>query len=104
MFIIGVAFLANHFEKEYYEKDDEEAKSRYRVLNIFIFSLALVIYLYFYRSNFKTVKNLTCCDSKSKVKFNELNYLASILIVIAGSILLYIAIFDEELETEIAFS
>lgn len=99
-----MAFISNYYEKEYFEKNDETAKERYRVLNIFIFSLALIIYLYFFKSNYETVSKLNCTDSKSKIVFNELNLMASILIVIAGCILLYIAIFDKDLETEIAFS
>lgn len=104
LFIIGISFVANHYEKEYYENCDEEAKKRYQTINIFIFGLALLIYIYFFKENYKTVQNLTCYDSATKIKFNELNFIASLLIVIAGSILLYIAIFDDDLETEISFS
>lgn len=104
LFIIGISFLANYYEKKYYKDGSEIAKDRYRLLNIFVFGVVFIIYLYFFKGNYDNVKNLTCCDSKSKIKFNKLNYMASILIVIAGAILLYIAIFDKDLETEIAFN
>ena len=104
LFIIGISFLANAFEIDYYKTNDQESKEKYRLLNIFVFSVALLIYWYFFKGNYNNIKNLNCTDSKSKIHFNELNFLASILIVIAGSILLYIAIFDKNLETEISFS
>lgn len=104
LFIIGISFLANFYEKKYYKNNDIDAKEKYRLLNIFVFSVALVIYLYFFKGNYNKVKNLSCFDSKEKIKFNELNLLAATLIVIAGVILLYIAIYDKNLETEISFN
>lgn len=104
LLIIGVSFLANSFEKKYYTTGSSDAKEKYRLLNIFVFSVALIVYLYFFKGNYDIVKNLNCFDSKEKRKFNELNFIASTLIVIAGAILLYIAIFDENLDTEIAFN
>lgn len=104
LFIIGVSFLANYYEANYYKTANIDSKDKYRILNIFVFSVALIIYLYFFKSNHDKVRNLNCFDSKEKIIFNELNYLASILIVIAGIILLYIAIFDKNLETEISFN
>lgn len=104
LFIIGISFIANHYEKIYYIFDDEIAKEKYRILNIFVFSVALLVYIYFFRCNYNSIKNLTCFDSKNKIKFNELNFVASFFIVLAGLILLYIAIFDKELDTEISFN
>ena len=105
IFIIGISFLANAYEINYYKNGSHDSKEKYRLLNIFVFSVALVIYWYFFKGNYHNVMELNKCkDSKSKVLFNELNYMASILIVIAGAILLYIAIFDKDLETEISFS
>lgn len=104
LFIIGFSFVANAFEKDYYVNNNLESKDKYRVINIFIFSVALLIYLYFFRGNYRIVSELSIFDSKEKKRFNELNFVASALIVVAGAILLYIAIFDENLDTEIAFN
>lgn len=104
LFIIGLSFVANYFETDYYKNNNDRSKDKYRIINIFIFSVAFIIYLYFFKGNYETVKNLNCCDSPSKIKFNQLNLLASVFILTAGAILLYIAIFDTELETEIAFN
>lgn len=104
LFIIGISFVANHFENNYYKTGNKSSKEKYRLLNIFVFSVALLVYIYFFRENYEKIQKHSCYDSKSKIHFNNLNFIASVLIVIAGAILLYIAIFDKELETEISFN
>ena len=104
LLIIGLSFLANSFEKDYYINNNLESKDIYRMINIFIFSVVLIVYLYFFKGNFKVVNELSVFDSYKKKRFNELNFIASALIVIAGVIFLYIAIYDENLDTEIAFN
>lgn len=104
LLIIGLSFLANSFEKDYYINNNLESKDIYRMINIFIFSVVLVVYLYFFKGNFKVINELSVFDSYKKKRFNELNFIASALIVIAGVIFLYIAIYDENLDTEIAFN
>ena len=104
LLIIGLSFLANSFEKDYYINNNLESKDIYRMINIFIFSVALIVYLYFFKGNFKVINELSIFDSYKKKRFNELNFIASALIVIAGVIFLYIAIYDENLDTEIAFN
>lgn len=104
LFIIGLSFLANKFEKDYYINGNIDDKEKYRIINIFIFSVVLVIYIYFFKENIKSVNKLNCNDSYEKIMFNKLNLLATSLIVIAGIIYLYIVIKDKNLETEIAFN
>lgn len=104
LLIIGLSFLANSFEKDYYINNNLESKDIYRIINIFIFSVVLIVYLYFFKGNFKVINELSIFDSYKKKRFNELNFIASALIVIAGVIFLYIAIYDENLDTEIAFN
>ena len=104
LLIIGLSFLANSFEKDYYINNNLESKDIYRMINIFIFSVALIVYLYFFKGNFKVINELSVFDSYKKKRFNELNFIASALIVIAGVIFLYIAIYDENLDTEISFN
>lgn len=102
--IIGLSFYANSFEKKYYQYNDCLSKEKYRQLNIFIFSIALVIYIYFFNDSYNDVAGLRENDSSNKVFFNNISLMASTLILISGVILLFIAIFDQNLETEIAFS
>ncbi len=104
LFIIGISFIANNFEKDYFINGSLDSKDKYRIINIFVFATALVIYLYFFYDNYKTIKNLDCNSSNEKIFFNNLNFIASILIVVAGSIFLYIAVYDKNLDTEIAFN
>ena len=104
LFIIGISFIANNFEKDYFINGSLDSKDKYRIINIFVFATALVIYMYFFYDNYKTIKNLDCNSSNEKIFFNNLNFIASILIVIAGCIFLYIAVYDKNLDTEIAFN
>ena len=102
--IIGLSFYANDVERKYYQYNDLNAKEKYRKLSILIFTIALLVYIYFYRDSYKDVKNLKPWDTERKKFFNEASLLASTLILISGSILLFIAIFDVNIETELAFS
>jgi len=102
--LIALCLYANGFEKKYYVKNDLYSKENYRKINILVFSIAVVIYYYFFIGSYKAVKNLKYFDSPQKKFLNEMNLLASTLILIAGSILLFIAIVDTNLDTEIAFT
>ena len=104
LFLIGLSFLANKFEKDYYINGNITDKEKYRIINIFIFTVALIIYIYFFKGNIDTVNKLNCGDSYDKIFFNKLNLFSTSLIVIAGIIFLYIAINDKNLETEISFN
>lgn len=104
LFLIGLSFLANKFEKDYYINGNITDKEKYRIINIFVFTVALIIYIYFFKGNIDTVNELNCGDSYDKIFFNKLNLFSTSLIVIAGIIFLYIAINDKNLETEISFN
>lgn len=102
--IIFLSFYANSNERKYYMYKDNSYKIVYRNLNIIIFLVALCIYIYFFNDSYKDVLNLKKSDSFDKIFFNKANLIASTLIFIAGIILLFIAIYDTELDTELAFS
>ena len=102
--LIALSFYANNQEKKYYLFKDEEAKSKYRTTNIIVFFIALLVYIYFFNDNYKAVCKLNKTDSPNKIFLENMNFFATLLILIAGTIFLFIAIFDEELETEIAFN
>ncbi len=102
--LILLSFYSNSIEKKYILFDDVKAKEEYRKLNIFIFAVALLVYLYFFEDSLRDVKNLKETDSSTTKFFNEANLIAATLILIGGCILLYIAIFDKDLETEIALT
>ena len=99
--LILLSIYSNHFEKRYYLYNDIKSKEDYRKLNIFIFSVAVIIYLYFVRDGYKSLINSKTPKEKD---LNTLNFTASTLILIGGLIFLYIAITDEDLNTEIALT
>lgn len=104
LLIIGLSFVSNYFERKYIKYDDINSKNKYRVLNITIFGIAVLIYLYFAYDNYKDVNNLNDKDSNNKINFTYLSFLGTLLALISGLIFFYIAVNDEELETEISFS
>ena len=99
--LILLSIYSNKYEKEYYLNNNLKAKENYRKLNIFIFSTALIIYLYFFEDS---IKNIKTKNNNSKDMFNNLNFIANSLILISGCIYLYIAIFDVDLNTELALT
>lgn len=104
LIIIALSFYGNSLERNFYKYRDNYSKEQYRKINIIIFLIALCVYIYFFKDSFNDVINLNNLDSYSKIFFNKANLTASTLILIAGTILLFIAIFDIELDTELAFS
>lgn len=102
--IIILSYYSNYVEKKYIIYDDMIAREKYRNLIITIFSIALLIYIYFFIEGLTDVLKLNIYDSESKKHFTNLNFIASTLILIAGIIYLYIALNDKKLEIELAFS
>ena len=70
---------------------------------IFIFSILIIVYLYFLKDSYKDLKNINNEDYETK-KLTILSFIASLLIAIGGFIFLYIAIKDKDLNVELAFN
>ena len=102
--IIFISWYSNSLEKDYFLNDNEISKGKYRKTLIFIFSILLVVYLYFLKSSINDINNLKQTDSYQKRKLIYLSFIASLLITISGIIFLYIAIKDEDINVEIAFN
>lgn len=102
--IIGLSFYSNYIEKIYYTTNNICTKEKYRKLTILIFSIALLVYIYFFVDGYQDFKKLNNCDSPRKIFFNKASLTASTLILISGIIFLIIAIYDTELDVELAFS
>ena len=90
-------------EREYFYTNNEESKQKYRKLTITIFVIFILVYLYFVCDTYHDLVNLDPNSNYKKVKFTRLNFISSTLILIAGIILLYIAVNDIDLDVEIAF-
>lgn len=102
--IIIMSWYANNLEKNYFLHNNLESKEKYRKIMILIFTILLVVYLYFLKDSCDDIKNINDGDSDKKKNLMVLSFVASLLIVISGLIFLYIAYQDEELDVELAFS
>ena len=104
LLIIIMSFYSNHLERKYFLSNDNNYKERYRKIVVIIFSILLVVYVYFLQDSFKSLQELKVTDSKKKKELVVLSFLGSLFIAISGFIFLYIAVVDENLDVELAFN
>lgn len=102
--IIGLSFYSNHIERNYIITKSEISKNKYRLINMTVFTLAVLIFIYFTYDNYKEVQKLKDTDSYEKKKFTYLELAGTIFALTSGLIFLYCAIYDINVETEIAFN
>ena len=102
--IIFFSWYSNSLERKYFIFKDEESKRKYRTIMIVIFSILVVVYLYFLKDSYSSLKKINPFDPKKKKDLVFLSFFASLLIFISGLIFLYIAINDEDLNVELAFN
>jgi len=102
--LIVLSLYSNEFERDYLINKNNVSKEIYRKINIAIFTILLLIYIYFTYENYNDIKNLKETDSENKIKFTYISFIGTILVLISGILFLYIAYYDKEIETEIAFN
>ena len=102
--IILLSFYSNDLERKYFINNDLESKKKYTDLMIIIFTVLLIIYMYFAKSSLDEVRNLKQNDSMDKKRLTYLSFVGSFLILISGIIFLYIAFQNENLDVELAFN
>ena len=102
--IIALSFYSNDLEKKYFLYKDFESKKKYQTIIKGIFSILIVVYLYFLKDSIDSIKSLKETDSVEKKNLTYLAFLASLLIAISGFIYLYIAFNDKDLNIELAFN
>jgi len=100
--IIFLSFLANSYEKDYFINKNNSSKKTYRELNIFIFTLLIIVYSYFELDSLKSFLNTN--KNKEQAKLDNLSFLATTFVLLSGIIFLYILIEDKNLIEEIAFN
>ena len=71
---------------------------------ILIFSILVVIYLYFVNDSLDDYKKIKPSDSIKKKNLTYLAFISSLLIAVRGFIFLYIAFMDEDIDVELAFN
>ena len=91
--IIILSWYSNSLERKYFLYNDKNSKKKYREILILIFSILVVIYLYFLKDSIDDIKNLKPNDPDKKK-----------LIAISGFIFLFIAFTDNSLDIELAFN
>ena len=102
--IIILSWYSNSLERKYFIYNDEVSKERYRKIIILIFSILVIIYLYFFKDSLNDLRNVDFCKNSKKGKLSVLSSISSLLILISGLIFLYIAIVDEDIDVELAFN
>ena len=102
--IIFFSWYSNSLERDYFITGNKTSKDKYRTIIIIIFSILVIVYLYFFIDSLEDFNNLKDTDTKKKKELITLSLVASTLILISGLIFLYIAINDEELNVELAFN
>lgn len=102
--IIFFSWIANSKEKDYIITNNFKSKQDYQTIMILIFSILIIIYLYFTLDSYEDVKKLNIYDSTKKVILTNASLTGSTLILISGIIFLLIAIFDDNIDTELAFN
>ena len=104
---IGIIFLswyANKKEKEFFLYNNQRSKKEYQNLLILIFTILLLIYIYFTKDSYDALMKLNVFDSNKKKGLTYASFIGSVLILISGVLFLIIAISDSNIDTEIAFS
>lgn len=102
--IIFMSWYANSLERKYFIYNEIKSREKYRKMMILIFSILVIIYLYFFKDSYDSLKDIKPNDSYTKKNLTYMSYIGSLLIAISGFIFLYIAINDEEINVEIAFN
>ena len=102
--IIIMSWYSNTLERKYFINNDLQSREKYRKIMILIFSILIIVYLYFLKDSFDNLKNIRLDDSNKVKNLTYLSFIGSLLIAISGFIFLYIAIKDEELNVELAFN
>ena len=102
--IIILSWYSNNLERRYFLSNNYNCKKNYQMIMRIIFSILIVVYLYFLKNSLDDFRNLKLTDSIKKKKLVIISLIASICIAISGFLLLYIAFVDDDLTVEIAFN
>ncbi len=102
--IIILSFYSNMLEKKHFITGDLESKQKYKNTLILIFSILVIVYLYFLKDSIDDINALNKYDSDKKKHLVYLSFIGSLLIAISGFIYLYIALKDENIDVELAFN
>lgn len=77
--IIIISWYSNSLEEKYFLYHDIKSKEKYRNNMIFIFTILVIIYIYFLKDSFHDLKSLKISDSKKKKDLTYLSFLFFLL-------------------------
>ena len=101
-FIAAFAILANHYETDFLIKKDLVAYKKEKIIHISIFLVAFFIYLYFVLLFTQDLNNMEKNFNNEKYRNTFLQLIAALLFLIGGTIYLFEAISERDIE-EIGF-
>ena len=87
-FIVIGALLSNHYERNYLYTHNASNQKNFRLLNITIFSVAFIIYLYFVIINYEDVTTLKKDATKKEVLNVHIGLISSLLFLVGGALAL----------------
>jgi hypothetical protein len=102
--LIILSYIANYYEQLFLFNKSSSEKEKYRIIMIIVFSILLCVYLYYFIDSYNTLKSIDKNVNSKAYFLNVLALIASLLIVISGLLYLYVLLYDENLDVEIAFS
>ncbi|MBQ8131761.1 MAG: hypothetical protein IJ193_04655 [Bacilli bacterium] len=102
--IIILSWYSNGLERNYFLTNDTNSKNQYLKIMQIIFSILIVVYLYFLKDSVDSIRNLKETDSMKKKQLVYLSFIASLFIAISGFIFLYLSFVDDEFAVELAFN
>ena len=102
--IIVLSWYSNSLERKYYIYNDINSKNNYQHIMILIFSILVIVYLYFLKSSIDDLRNLKPSDSQKKKRLVYLSFLGSLFVALSGFIFLYVSINNQDLDVELAFN
>ena len=102
--IIILSWYSNNLERNYFLYKDFLSKKKYKKIMIIIFSILVLVYLYFLLSSYSDIKKIDFNKISRKDLLYILSFIGSLLVFVSGIIFLYIVYHDDDLEVEVAFN
>ncbi len=100
-FIVAFALLSNYYERNYLISKNKNSYNKFKTINITIFFIAFIIYLYFVVI---TYDNLKSYQNKLKDKafyLSEVKFIGALLFLIGGVIYLITEFFSVNIDAEV---
>ncbi len=102
--IIFLSYYSNSLEKDYLLNNNYISRETYRYIMIIIFTILVLVYLYFLFDSYNGIKNIDINNMDETDRLSLLSFIGSLLVFISGIIFLYIAINDKDINVELAFN